>query len=184
MLMEKVVEHCAPTLAGIKTGNIFSIKNAREGKNLNSEIRELNSVLTKKGLRLIPVRRTDRTTLFYLYRPDNLKEDLKCPEAREILSEKGYPLGNCDCCIVELVRHLKKDESFPHEIGLFLGYPPEDVIGFIENRAAKSKCVGCWKVYGDVEKAEAAFRKFKKCTGIYCRKFAEGTGIEKLAVNI
>ncbi len=30
--------------------------------------------------------------------------------------------------------HMEGKGDFPHEIGLLLGYPPEDVIGFIENR--------------------------------------------------
>ena len=37
--------------------------------------------------------------------------------------------------------------AFPHEIGLFLGYPFEDVMGFIENKGENYLCSGCWKVY-------------------------------------
>ena len=50
---------------------------------------------------------------------------------------------------------FKGDESgeFPHEVGLFLSYPPEDVKGFIDHRANDFKCAGLWKVYGDEEKA-------------------------------
>ena len=29
----------------------------------------------------------------------------------------------------------RKIDEFPHDIGLFLGYPPEDVLGFITNKA-------------------------------------------------
>lgn len=54
-----------------------------------------------------------------------------------------------------------RTKDFPHEIGLFLGYPLEDVQGFIENRAEGYKCVGCWKVYGDEEYAKQEFRAIK-----------------------
>ena len=39
---------------------------------------------------------------------------------------------------------FKGDESgeFPHEVGLFLSYPPEDVKGFIDHRANDFKCAG------------------------------------------
>ena len=50
--------------------------------------------------------------------------------------------------------------EFPHEVGLFLSYPPEDVKGFIDHRANDFKCAGLWKVYGDVEQARAAFRLY------------------------
>ena len=87
MLMNALVEHCSPTLAGIKTGNMFSVSN--DLTDLLSEIRELNRIMTSRGLRLIPLRRSDKRTLIYLYRPDYLKKDLDLPEAQEILEELG-----------------------------------------------------------------------------------------------
>ena len=61
---------------------------------------------------------------------------------------------------------FKGDESgeFPHEVGLFLSYPPEDVKGFIDHRANDFKCAGLWKVYGDEEKA-LTVRKIQKMYG-------------------
>lgn len=56
---------------------------------------------------------------------------------------------------------LQSAPDFPHEIGLFLGYPAEDVKGFIENKAACSKCSGCWKVYGDEQAARILFKNIK-----------------------
>ncbi|MBQ7128480.1 MAG: DUF3793 family protein, partial [Clostridia bacterium] len=74
--------------------------------------------------------------------------------------------------------------QFPHEVGLFLGYPPEDVKGFIENNAKCSKCVGCWKVYGDEEKAKKCFENYKKCTRIYKELYLKGKTIERLTVAV
>ncbi|MBQ3912236.1 MAG: DUF3793 family protein [Lachnospiraceae bacterium] len=47
MLKEAVIENCAPTLAGIKTGNLFSLKNDRSGT--TQEICSLNRILRKKA---------------------------------------------------------------------------------------------------------------------------------------
>lgn len=85
---------------------------------------------------------------------------------------------------MRLVRRLDENEEFLHEIGLFLGYPPEDVRGFIENKAAGYKYVGDWKVYGDEEKARKTFAKYKKCTRVYCAQFALGKSIERLTVMV
>ena len=41
-----------------------------------------------------------------------------------------------------------------------LGYPAEDVQGFIENETKECKCVGCWNVYGDVEQAQKKFELY------------------------
>ena len=81
---------------------------------------------------------------------------------------------------------FKGDESgeFPHEVGLFLSYPPEDVKGFIDNRACNFKCAGLWKVYGDEAAARRTFARFKKCTEIYCKLWREGSTIDQLAVAV
>ena len=80
------------------------------------------------------------------------------------------------------MKRMREQDEFPHEIGLFLGYPPEDVRGFIENGARGCKCVGCWKVYGDAETARETFAKYKKCTDVYRARYAEGRSVERLTV--
>lgn len=85
-------------------------------------------------------------------------------------------------CICRLRHRLRDSEEYPHEIGLFLGYPPEDVRGFIEHRAADCKCVGCWKVYGDAETARKTFRQYKKCTEVYCKEWRKGASLQQLIV--
>ena len=85
-------------------------------------------------------------------------------------------------CICQLARKIRSEAEFPHEIGLFLGYPPEDVCGFMENRACNCKCIGCWKVYGDEAAAKKKFAQYKKCTRIYQDQWAKGTDIERLTV--
>lgn len=77
---------------------------------------------------------------------------------------------------------FREGKEFPHEIGLFLSYPPEDVKGFINHRAGGFKCAGLWKVYGDEEKARSLFEKYKKCTEIYCALWQSGLKLEQLAV--
>ena len=51
MLRNELIEYCAPTLAGIKTGNMFTI--ADYPCDVTDQIRELNRILTPRGLRLI-----------------------------------------------------------------------------------------------------------------------------------
>ena len=55
--------------------------------------------------------------------------------------------------------------------------------GFIAQRTC-AKCVGCWKVYGDVERAQRLFARYAHCTDIYLRKFAQGRNIERLTVAV
>ena len=142
----------------------------------------MNSRLSHKGLRIIPLRISGNEALIYIYRPEKLAKDLQAADARHILNDCGYSSFTVPECISVLMKKLKQEGDFPHEIGLFLGYPPEDVSGFIENKASGSKLTGCWKVYGDAKKASKTFARYKKCTKVYSDRSAQGVSIERLTV--
>ncbi|MCR5684242.1 MAG: DUF3793 family protein [Lachnospiraceae bacterium] len=181
MSEEIIIKHCAPTLAGIKTGSLFSVRVPKE-KDINLEVRKLNSILRQKGIRIIPLRKTGEKALIYLFRPEHLKKDLKDPNAKRILKRKGYKFEKPECCIVQLIRHLNNDDTFPHEIGLFLGYPPLDVQCFMEHPCDGVKCCGCWKAYSDPEKARKTFERYKICTDTFYKMYKNGKSLAQLAV--
>ena len=183
MSEELIVYHCSPTLAGLKTGNLFRCS-YRSEKELLNEVRDLNKRLVKKGLRILPLKMQDHFALIYVYRPSRLKEDISHKEAAEILGKYGYICNMPDQCVKRLSDKLKNQEQFPHEIGLFLGYPAEDVKGFIENGAKGCKGAGCWKVYGDEEAAKKKFDIYNKCTETYCKMQKRGKTIAELLVAV
>lgn len=178
-----LVFHCAPTLAGIKSGSLFTCDYTKKSEVLAS-IRSLNRRLAPKGLRVLPLRYSERKVLVYVYRPGGLARDLDRSEARQILAEAGYSSTDPDRSVIELMRRLNEHGDFPHEIGLFLSYPPEDVRGFMEKGGRDCKCVGTWKVYGDEEAAKRTFSRYKLCTDVYCRQLrVGGKSLEQLTVN-
>ena len=183
MSEENFIRQCAPTLAGIKTGTIFPVP-VETMSQLTADIRELNRILVPKGLRLLTLRVRDNTALLYLYRPAWLQRDLQDQLAESLLREAGYGTRSSEQCVAHLVQRFRSGGEFPHEVGLFLSYPPRDVRGFIENHAANYKCTGLWKVYDDVDLAQRLFSKYKTCTAIYCALWRSGTGIDRLAVAV
>lgn len=168
-----IIRHCSPTLAGLKNGSLFSCDYS-DREEILSDIRRLNRLLVPKGLRIIPLRYTESRVLVYLYRPEGLGAELRDKGAVRILKEAGYENASADRCVIRLINRLRECEEFPHEIGLFLSYPPEDVEGFIKNGGKYAKLTGSWKVYGDAKAARAKFDAFKKCTRIFLRKNGEG----------
>ncbi|MDO4869625.1 MAG: DUF3793 family protein [Bacillota bacterium] len=180
---DTIVRHCAPTLAGLKTGNIFTVAFHSE-QVLDEELQRLEKVLSAKGLRIVKLRVRDGRALIYVYRPHRLQSDLVGHEAREILRRYGYDSVDSHSCIRRLVERIETQQGFPHEIGLFLGYPPEDVSGFIDCCGKNCKLCGYWKVYGDVHEAEKRFAKFKKCTCVYLKCLQKGVSLSRLAVDI
>lgn len=119
MTEELVISHCSPTMAGMKTGSLFTCP-AEERNVLTENIRQFNSSLVPGGIRMLPVKYMGCRVLIYMYRPEKLAEDLKDKAAKEILEEKNYPVDHVDRCVVELVRRLNGKEEFPHEIGRFI----------------------------------------------------------------
>lgn len=178
-----VIQHCSPTLAGLKTGSLFSCPCQSE-EEARREVRRLNQILVPKGLSVLPLRCVNGRALIYLYRPAWLRRDLAQEDVSALLERMGYTCISPDRCLMELMRRLREEDGFPHEIGLFLGYPPEDVWGFIEHGGKGCKCVGCWKVYGDPEQAQKRFALYQRCTESYCRQWSSGASIERLAIPV
>lgn len=177
---ELIVRNASPTLAGLKTGSLFTVP-YRTKAEITADVAEMNRRLAPKGvqLRLLRLR---RRALLYLYRPSYLCRDFSRADVVEILRQYGYAAEDPERCLELLGRRLESGGDFPHEIGLFLGYPAEDVRGFIEGQA-DCKAVGAWKVYGDVDSARRRFTQFEKCTAAYCMLYQKGSSIERLTVK-
>ena len=128
---EVLVNHCSPTLAGLKTANMFVCDFASD-RELREDMRFWNLRLSERGVRMLSLRYRHSRALIYVYRPSMLETDLKNAQADRLLKEKGYCTDTSDQAIAGLISRLTANGEFPHEIGLFLGYPPEDVQGFID----------------------------------------------------
>ena len=182
MSEELLIKHCSPTLAGMKTGSLFNGEFCDKEK-LRECMRCWNRMLTRKGVRAVPLQFKDGRALIYVYRPERLRMDFCHSTSERLLRERGYCKEKPGNCVVQLIKRLHEYEKFPHEIGLFLGYPPDDVSGFIENQGYGYKWVGNWKVYGDAEAAKKTCARYKKCTDTYRSMFAKGKTIGQLTVD-
>ena len=181
MSEETVIRCCAPTLAAIKTGSLFSCP-AQSQEELTESLRMVNRCLIRKDVRAFPLRVQNGRALIYLYRPKMLESDLQNPIAEGILRKTGYPEGKAIEKIAYLIRRLRECDSFPHEIGLFLGYPAVDVKGFIEHK--ECKCTGLWKVFeSDETEAQRYFARCRRCTEGYLRRKQEGWDLSRLTIQ-
>ncbi len=179
MLERLLIEHCAPTLAGLKTANL--LRQPHSGA-LEKEVAHWDSILRQKGVRVQILRGPGDSALIYAYRKERLLRDLMQPGAQEFLTRYGYP-ENVEGCLERLQERMQEASGFPHEIGLFLGYPLGDVIGFIQHGGKHCKCTGCWKVYCDKQEAQRQFARLRKCKEVYQRLYQSGTPVMKLTVN-
>ncbi len=183
MISEKaLIEHCSLTLSSLKTASLFKIKFESES-DLNTDVALWNKKFFQSGIKLQLLKVGENFALVYMYRQDMLLKDLNDANAHAVLLQYGYKNLSVDKAILRLSRRLSTYEEFPHEIGLFLGYPPEDVVGFICNKGKNCNICRYWKVYGNEDKALIKFAKYDKCKAIYKKLWQEGQDIIRLTVK-
>lgn len=68
---------------------------------------------------------------------------------RTLLYKAGYEANSSiEAQLGELSRRIENNGSFPHEIGLFIGYPAKDVAAFMGLIKLPFACQCLWKNYG------------------------------------
>jgi hypothetical protein len=136
------------------------------------------------------LRKNGEKTLAILFEKRLLERTILREPVRSLLAEMGYSGGKhglrprrntpgaspvfayLDC----LRQKFEQFRQFPHEVGLFLGYPPDDVLGFMKHKGQNYKLNGCWKVYGNVEKAKNNFLCYELCRQ-YMRSYLQRGGL-------
>ena len=167
---ESLARYCAPVLMGRKPASLYSTKSL--------QIALPVAQLRRCGLCRIVIRHNRGHLLVLLYSPAMLSEALSELSVSKAIFSLGYPVDrNLDDMLRHLLSRFSHTDSFPHEIGFFLGYPPEDVIGFIQHRGQHCKLCGMWKVYGDVKRACKMFSEYQSCKTHLLSALENGTSI-------
>lgn len=180
---QMLAEFCAPTLAGVKPATLFRYR-PEPGEDVNAHIAYWDAALRPQGVTVQALKQCQTTgaALVYVYRHNTLARLLAAADIREFLRSEGYTATALEPLLRELAQRVCCEGDFPHEIGVFLGYPLEDVVGFIRNQGKNYLCCGYWKVYGDADAAQRCFARYKKCEQVYKRLHQNGTPLRKLTV--
>ena len=186
----------APVLLGLKPAAIFTVSKAEKAR-----LEELLSSCGKKrggncpleeycgGARMeeafpsdcrvfaIVTLHSGEKESILLYRKDILYAHLADRKVKRFLHSLalGYEEG------ADWILHFKKrfleykeeGREFPHEIGIFLGYPLWDIRAFMQNPRREAKLTGYWKVYYKVEKAREQFQKYDRCIALLQKRMEE-----------
>lgn len=171
--------HCAPAMAGIKSADLFSWAGAPE--ETLALIDTFSRDMARAGICVRRLCFCRGRSLILVYRRERLEEQLARPEVRSILKRDGYPVEEgLEAMLDHLKQRVLNCVGFPHESGLFLGYPVEDVEGFREHDGRDFKYSGLWKVYSDVERAQECFRRYHCCRRGLCRRVESGCALNRV----
>ncbi|MDD2971746.1 MAG: DUF3793 family protein [Lachnospiraceae bacterium] len=148
---------CASLIAGLKISNMLNLP--------ASDISKVKQILKKSHITYeVLVIREGKATLL-LFDRKKLENYIERAEVRELLQKLGYEDTSFQDMIIRFQeryrRYAEEKCNFPHEVGLLLGYPVEDVKGFMINEGKNFLCVGYWKVYEKPEEKKRLFQQYE-----------------------
>jgi len=177
-LSETLIKYCSPVFANLKPSYLIMVKNE---PNLNKEANQLKPLLKKNGFRLRELGGCKNVRRYLLFNEESLTKSVFTSENLNLLKALNYKITTLDSLLTQIYKRLENNKNdFPHEIGIFLGYPFKDTIGFINNKGEGEKYCGYWKVYANVEQAKKNFQSFDMCKEQYCKEFEKGCPFEEL----
>ena len=157
----QVALQCAPVLKGIKISCLIS---------MDARLRPgLPEILMGTDVKYHCLSCSQGKCLVLFYRPDELEQYLKKADVSQLaqrvkdFSEKGM--------------------GFPHEIGMFLGYPVADIRGFIENEGRKYLMIGYWKVYSNLSQARMIFKEYDRAKECAVQEYLTGKSIREISMK-
>lgn len=158
LLELQLVLQCAPVISNIKISNLLTLP--------QSKLKSLKKLLRDTELSYRIIYPGKSRLVILVYREEALKEYIRVKEIADFLKGSGYDEIN----LIKILRSFVKRYiaymdgigNFPHELGLFLGYPLCDVEGFIENDGKNFLYSGYWKVYKNVEEKIALFKSYEE----------------------
>ncbi len=172
----QIALQCAPLISGLKVSNLLIISAEDEAL--------VRGILRRSGISFFRLLRTGEKVTFLLFRKNPLEDYLGRQEVKAMLVTEGYvdfSLGNILGTFQRRYEsYMSVGGRFPHEMGLLLGYPVEDVKGFMDNHGKNFLYSGYWKVYADVEEKRRLFQKFEDAKETVIQLLSYGVGIQDI----
>lgn len=172
--------HAAPMLVGLRPASLLSFRRDKFA-DFDALLEDYRPCFSCKGIEIFPVAQGEVYVLLLFYRAELLKQQFQDKAVQKVLRQYGYPCEEgLTACLHYLQLRMRLKKSFPHEIGLFLGYPVADVVGFITHKGQDFCYSGYWKVYANEEETRALFDCYAHCTEEFCAKLEAGCSFPEL----
>lgn len=132
----------------------------------------------------INLRETNNALIILIYNENKLKNYIFEKENKKFLLQLGYcDKEDLDEYLIILKRRYK-EFNCPHELGVFLGFPLNDVKDFMGCKEKKCLSCGYWLVYNDLQEAKKVFSKYDKVKEHTVNYILNGDSSHKVAYSI
>lgn len=150
----------APVIGGLKPSSTITLKKDSKEYHTWNDYKEI--FLEKTRLRHILLREDNDAIILLIYSEKRLEDYINKEEVRKFLLKLDYNSeGSLEDILNNLVERYNKFHC-PHELGVFLGIPLQDVIDFMECTTKKCLLCGYWKVFNDFDYALQIFNDYNK----------------------
>ena len=151
----------------------------------DKELARISMKLHNTNISLIILCTCKKRHLVMVYRAKELEEHLRSKEVSDYLREFGYRRDDFISNLIRLHQRMNgfynKMKEFPHEVGVFLGYPICDIKGFLENKGERYLHSGYWKIYDNLEETRKKFLSYDEAREIAIDEFLSGRELESIA---
>lgn len=160
-LISTIAYSAAPTIAKEKVSSLVVFNNNNNNKRNLYKLWEKykKEIEIEFPFKFYELKNNDKVAVVLFYNEERLNKILLEEKNLNFLKRFGYK-NNMN--IKECLKLLsdRYENACPHEIGIFLGYPIDDVIEFIDCPNKQCLMLGYWKVYHNMEKAKDIFKKY------------------------
>ena len=112
------------------------------------------------NLNFIELREYDDSIIILIYNHSLLEKYINTESNKEFLVSLGYSENGTVIEHLVMLRNRYKEYNCPHELGVFLGIPINDVKDFMNCNDKKCLLIGYWKVYNDCSSAKKIFKSY------------------------
>ncbi len=178
-LMEFLLPGLAPVLIGVKPSVLRNVCNCWKAGRSNYYTlweKSRKEVACTTNLDFIELRekRKGRGVQVLFFDPNLLFSTLIQHEHKSYLAKFGYASCHTLPDYLDLLKKRFQSPEFPHEIGIFLGYPLKDVCGFIEKKDKPCPMKGTWRVFGDPQESLRIMNRHRQAKNIFSILLAAG----------
>lgn len=154
----------AAVRSGIKPGALLRVQHCYQSRNSDGFQFCLyrNDILEILKLDHLELQQEESSSLILFYHRGLLAKTLQKAENRDLLERCHYRQPESpDGCLKQLKANFSAGK-IPHEVGVFIGYPAKDVLGFIENLPKTPIHKGDWQVFGDAGESLSVMNLYRK----------------------
>jgi len=138
----------APTIYGEKPGTLLNLMDTSKLRMKTLWLQYGYSMLVHSNIEWIVLKDEPGSMKILFYRVDLLNTSMNDNKVRDFLEGLGYHTA---MNLQEMLLCFKErfQSMCPHEMGIFLGIPLKDVMGFMGMSEECRTCQGMWQIYGD-----------------------------------